>query len=258
MFTNRSAGPLIALAAIAVFTASVCTPAHAISIQFGTPGPTVSGDGVEVPGVGRVLSFPAQNNPSVGQDRRPWDTTAGSVILNVVPAVSATLTLTGPMLPNGTFGTFDITFDPAGGSGFGNNVAIIFQSGNFGPIGPPASDSASLDGIVAPLGHAVNPSLEAFAFGAGRFGMIGPLAPAAPARALGGGFTGALGPVAESSPPVTSLSGTFAFTFAATQAQGALVRLPSSAVVQTVVPEPSTLLLLGSSLIWILWLRMKS
>ena len=134
----------------------------------------------------------------------------------------------------------------------GNNVAIFFENIDtpFLPFGPPAFDSASLDGSVSlPPGLAVNPSLEAFAFGSGKFGTIGPLAPAP----LTGKFSGALGPVFDPA-AVTSLAGTFAFTFGAGQAPGALVRLPTSAVVRTStsIPEPSGVVLFGTALIGLL------
>ncbi len=130
---------------------------YAVFIKFG------GGAAIQVANVepGRtVLAFGAQENPG----GRSWDTTAGSVILDLVAGpkkgkfdttLSATLTLTGSAGPDEVFGTaddhpFDVLFDPAGGTagGVGNNVLIEFGSGAFNFIPIPVFDSASLDGSI--------------------------------------------------------------------------------------------------------------
>jgi hypothetical protein len=224
--------PLIASIAFAV--TNIGTTQAATLVISGAAVPL--GAGVVVPGVGTVFGFGAQNNPS----GNAWDTTAGSVILNVVPGVSAILTLTGPMLAGGGFGNLDISFDPAGGpgGGLGTLVTILFDSGAFAPIGPPAFDSASLNGtIISALPLAEGVFMRPFT-DAGPFGDIGTFAGP-------GQFNGNSGPVPDPAPPVISLGGQVEFRFANAQAQGDIVRLPGSAVVRTMVPEPSAAMLFG-------------
>jgi hypothetical protein len=214
--------------------AAISVAACGLSIQFGGGAPIVDNRAGDANPAAGIIQFAAQNNPG----GRAWDATAGLLILNVIPGVSASLTLTGV---GGA--AFDISFDPAGGAG--RFVSIFFDSGAFAPIGPPAFDAASLNGsVISALALADGVRLDA-ATDAGPFGFVGPFAQP-------GAFNGAVGPVPDRAPPVVQLIGELRFSFDAAQAAGDRVSLPASAMVRTsgsrLVYEPSSVLLLGIAL----------
>lgn len=116
---------------------SAASPAQAVSVQFAWP----AGPCLAVPNApaGRTIRhFPAQVHPG----GKRWETTAGSVILDVVPgpagiSESATLTLTGPFIAGEVFDVLDIIYDgPPSTPGAPplNDVTIAFSSSDTCPI----------------------------------------------------------------------------------------------------------------------------
>ena len=260
MFAVRSVRFLVVAMVLAMFGGCFYNTAHAVSIQFGA-APIIIG--ANLPAGRTVLPFGPQANPG----GLAWDATAGSVILDLVAGPGATtlaarLTLTGTPGADGQFGTaddipLDIVYDPVGGAG--NAVTITFSSAppvpSFNPIVAPVFDSADLNGTVFSANAlAAGVQLEARAFGAGAFGVVGPFAGP-------GIFGGAIGPILEPAPPVTGLTGILTFTFdGVNQAAGDFVRLPHSASVTAVTPEPSTITLFGLGAIGLFgygWRRRK-
>lgn len=227
--------------------ASLATSAYAVTIQIGL-APIII-----LPGPAPNFDFAAQNNPAGAW----WDTSPGRLISNVVPGVSATLTLTGqPNGPDGIAGNADdgqfiITYDPlaAGAVPPGlNNVRIEFSSGLFAPIPQRVFDSASLAGSSVTAAGAARalaaPGIQLDGFtNNGQFGTVGPFVGP-------GAFGGAIGPLPDPGlfAAVESLRGVLTFSFAGAAA-GDRVILPASAVIHADrIPEPGTLALLGMGL----------
>jgi hypothetical protein len=249
--------------ATAVIASCFNQRAYAVTIQFDALPP------VFAPNVAGVTILPIAAAANVGGN--DWDISAADLILTVVPgplvagmatSMSATLTLTGV---NGN--PFVITYDPVGGNG-NDNVTISFGSApglamaGFAPIVAPVADNAALDGTIIGPGNlfpASGVKLNAFAVGAGQFGIIAPPYPVPPNVSNGntpGAFAASIGPIPEPTPPVTNISGTLSFRFGGT-ATGEVplvsaVQFPNSATVeseggQTITPEPGTwwLLVIG-------------
>jgi hypothetical protein len=156
----------------------------------------------------------------------------GAVTETIVPSTSAKLVLT------------DFTATAGGTAAVETN--IFFRSSNFAPIGPPSQGTVHLDGNYSnrSSGQVMDAHARLTGF----------------ANATEIGFVDAShilnSPVVVSipfAPPDVSKDLNLAVTFLVGDlslhlASSDRVRLPASATVEAVVPEPSTLLLLGSSL----------
>lgn len=221
----------VAVSSLLVLTLSSTAQANSITIG----GLVIQNDG-DIdgdPSPDRILF--GQINP--GGPPLHWHTTVGQLIFEQVPGRSASLTLTGTVGADGNEVPFEIICDSICD---GEQVNISFEW-MFAPIGPLATDSASLDGtIVSAAALKTGVELRGFTVAGGFFGSVGPFAGP-------GAFAGGVGPVPDRFPFVFGLRGDLSFTFG-DQVRGDRVQFPDSAVVRTAAPEPGTLALLVSGL----------
>jgi hypothetical protein len=216
---------------------------HAVLVQVGFPG----AGGVRIadnaaddlaPATAGTIRF-EQEIIDPG-DRNVRFITSGTVTENIDPGKSAVLTLT----------EFDVR---ATGTGRVSDI-IVFETGIFAPIPPPSTGTVHLDGqyrvFRAEGGQRIlNADVELLGFAdAVQIGIVDP--PPARNAASPVGFAPA-DVTRELANPVTRLFGHLAFRLE----PGDAIRLPTSARVAVVAPEPGSLLLLAVGLAVVMILR---